>query len=94
MSFLSVPSEWVNYGAAFTVGFAFCLVISLRKQPIQNLQALNWKSGDLLKFTFGPQLHSEESCKAVKSLSPRELEGAVNALLIDLIKKTPVRPLS
>ena len=65
------------------------MVVSLRKQPIQNLQALNWKSGDLLKFTFGPQENLEGAPNGAKPLSSSEEEGVINALLIDWITKDP-----
>ena len=89
MNLSSVPSEWFNYCIAFVFGFATCLVVSLRKQPIQNLQALNWKSGDLLKFTFGPQENLEGATKGAKLLSSSEEKGVINALLIDWIKRDP-----
>lgn len=89
MSLLPLPSEWFSYGVGFALGFATCLALSLRKQPIQNLQTLNWKSGDLLKFTFGPQSHSDASAISAETLSSDKEEGIVNALLIDWIKKDP-----
>jgi hypothetical protein len=89
MNLFSVPPEWFNYCIAFVLGFATCLVASMRKQTIQNLQTLNWKTGDLLKFTFGPQENLEGATKGAKPLSSSEEEGVINALLIDWIKRDP-----
>ena len=89
MDLLSLPSQWVGYVVAFSLGYAACLVRSLRKQPILNLQILNWKSGDFLRLTFSPQEHAKELPQGAKPLSPSEQEGVVNALLIDWIKKDP-----
>lgn len=89
MNLLSAMPEWVKYFTAFSIGYAVCLVASLRKQPIQNLQALNWKTGDLLKFTFGTQSNIDIGANGAKSLSTSNAEGIINKLLLEWIRRDP-----
>lgn len=61
---LSAPSEVVVLLAVYAAGIATPYLLGLRKQPLHQFQAANFKTGDFLKLTFlPPQIGVNEPSK-------------------------------
>lgn len=90
MSLASIATEWTALGVAYALGFATPFVLSLRKQPVQHFQPINFKTGDLLKFTFAPPEKTTGIVKGDTDISAGREEGLINSLLIDWITRDVV----
>jgi len=82
-------SELIAILVAYACGFATPYLLRFRKQQVQHFQALNWKTGDLLRFTFQTQEPLSASSESLQGSSESDKAGAINEMLIDWIKRDP-----
>ena len=86
--FISSP-ELLTFCLVYACGFATPYVFRFRKQQVQHFQALNWKTGDLLRFTFQTQEPLSTSSESLQATKEREKSGVINEILIEWIKRDP-----
>ena len=89
MNLFTSSPELLTFCLVYACGFATPYVFRFRKQQVQHFQALNWKTGDLLRFTFQAQEPLSTSSESLQATKEREKSGVINQILIEWIKRDP-----